>query len=48
MIRSGVAGSGGDLYNISNPYAGWKYDFGPSNFDIGKSSLPTSSIRFHC
>ena len=25
-------GSAGDLYNISNPYAGWKYDFGPSNF----------------
>jgi hypothetical protein len=25
--------SGGDLYNISNPYAGWKYDFGPSEFD---------------
>ncbi len=26
-------GSAGDLYNVSNPYAGWKYDFGPSNFD---------------
>lgn len=23
----------GDLGTISNPYAGWKYDFGPSNFD---------------
>jgi hypothetical protein len=26
-------GSAGDLYAISNPYAGWKYDFGPSAFD---------------
>ena len=26
-------GSGGDLYNISDPYAGWKYDFGPSAYD---------------
>jgi len=26
-------GSAGDLYNISNPYLGWKYDFGPSGFD---------------
>jgi Carboxypeptidase regulatory-like domain/TonB-dependent Receptor Plug Domain len=26
--------SAGDLGNISNPYAGWKYDFGPANFDI--------------
>jgi hypothetical protein len=25
--------SGGDLYNISDPYRGWKYDFGPSMFD---------------
>ena len=25
--------SAGDLGTISNPYAGWKYDFGPSNFD---------------
>jgi hypothetical protein len=25
--------SGGDLYQISNPYLGWKYDFGPSAFD---------------
>jgi hypothetical protein len=25
-------GSAGDLYNVSNPYLGWKYDFGPSNF----------------
>ncbi|MGB7493942.1 MAG: TonB-dependent receptor [Candidatus Acidiferrum sp.] len=23
-----------DLNNISNPYAGWKYDYGPSYFDI--------------
>jgi Carboxypeptidase regulatory-like domain len=26
-------GSGGDLNNVTNPYAGWKYDSGPSLFD---------------
>jgi Carboxypeptidase regulatory-like domain len=26
-------GSGGDLNNLTNPYAGWKYDSGPSPFD---------------
>ena len=26
--------SAGDLGTISDPYAGWKYDFGPSAFDI--------------
>jgi hypothetical protein len=26
--------SAGDLGNISNPYAGWKYDFGPAAYDI--------------
>ncbi len=26
-------GSGGDLNNVTNPYAGWKYDSGPSIFD---------------
>jgi hypothetical protein len=26
-------GAGGDLCNVSNPYLGWKYDMGPSNFD---------------
>jgi hypothetical protein len=30
----GISQSGGDLYNVSNPYAGWKYDYGPSAFDI--------------
>ena len=25
--------SAGDLGTISNPYAGWKYDFGPSTYD---------------
>jgi hypothetical protein len=30
----GVSSSGGDLGNISNPYQGWKYDFGPSGLDI--------------
>ncbi len=28
-----ATGSGGDLNNATNPYAGWKYDFGPSLFD---------------
>jgi Carboxypeptidase regulatory-like domain len=27
------SGSAGDLYNISDPYLGWKYDYGPSAFD---------------
>ena len=27
-------GDGGDLNSISNPYEGWKYDYGPSAFDI--------------
>jgi hypothetical protein len=26
-------GSGGDLNNLTNPYVGWKYDQGPSQFD---------------
>jgi hypothetical protein len=26
-------GSGNDLQNVSNPYAGWKYDSGPSEYD---------------
>jgi hypothetical protein len=26
-------GSGGDLQNVTNPYLGWKYNFGPSQFD---------------
>jgi Carboxypeptidase regulatory-like domain len=26
--------SAGDLGNISNPYLGWRYDYGPANFDI--------------
>jgi Carboxypeptidase regulatory-like domain len=26
-------GSAGDLYAISNPYEGWKYDYGPSYYD---------------
>src|SRR5450755_3361625 len=30
----GITESDGDLYDISNPYAGWKYDYGPSAFDI--------------
>jgi len=30
----GMTASQGDLSNISDPYQGWKYDFGPSAFDI--------------
>jgi hypothetical protein len=30
----GITESDADLYDISNPYAGWKYDYGPSAFDI--------------
>jgi hypothetical protein len=26
-------GSGGDLNNLTNPYAGWRYDSGPSIYD---------------
>jgi hypothetical protein len=26
-------GGGGDLVSVSNPYAGWKYDWGPSGYD---------------
>ena len=26
-------GGGGDLVSVSNPYAGWKYDIGPSGYD---------------
>lgn len=29
----GGTGNGGDLNNISNPYAGWRYDIGPSAYD---------------
>ncbi len=28
------SGDNGDLYNVSNPYLGWKYDYGPSPLDI--------------
>jgi hypothetical protein len=31
---AGSNSSAGDLGTISNPYVGWKYDFGPSAFDI--------------
>jgi hypothetical protein len=29
----GGTGNGEDLNNVTNPYAGWKYDVGPSSFD---------------
>jgi Carboxypeptidase regulatory-like domain len=28
-----LGGGSGDLNNVSNPYLGWKYDYGPSPFD---------------
>jgi hypothetical protein len=31
--NAGGNGSGGDLNNITNPYAGWRYDSGPSSYD---------------
>ena len=33
MDATTSTGSGGDLQNATNPYAGWRYDFGPSQFD---------------
>jgi hypothetical protein len=30
----GITESDGDLYNVSNPYQEWKYDYGSSAFDI--------------
>jgi hypothetical protein len=30
---TGNGGNGYDLNNVSNPYLGWRYDFGPSPFD---------------
>jgi hypothetical protein len=30
---NGGGSNGGDLTAISNPYAGWKYDWGPGDFD---------------
>jgi len=32
-IDSSNGGSGGDLANVSNPYAGWRFDQGPGNAD---------------
>jgi hypothetical protein len=32
-IDSSVGGSGQDLSNATNPYIGWRYDLGPSQFD---------------
>ena len=29
----GGTGNGGDLNNITNPYAGWRFDIGPSAYD---------------
>ena len=33
LSRSIDPNGGGDLGNVSNPYIGWRYDVGPSNFD---------------
>src|SRR5437762_1147323 len=32
-IDTSTGGSGGDLANVSNPYAGWRFDLGPGNSD---------------
>jgi len=32
-ISTGTGGGGGDLTHVSNPYAGWQYDVGPSGYD---------------
>src|SRR5262249_12602325 len=32
-IDSTTGGSGGDLANVSNPYAGWRFDSGPGAAD---------------
>jgi len=32
-IDSSTGGSSGDLANVSNPYAGWRFDVGPSGLD---------------
>ena len=39
----GITESDGDLYDISDPYRGWKYDYGPSAFDI-RSNLFTNFV----
>jgi hypothetical protein len=33
MDATTASGSGGDLNNATNPYAGWMYDYGPSVYD---------------
>ena len=33
MDSTTSTGSGGDLNNATNPYLGWNYDYGPSEFD---------------
>jgi len=33
MDATTASGSGGDLQNASNPYQGWRYDWGPSVYD---------------
>ncbi|HET9308734.1 MAG TPA: carboxypeptidase regulatory-like domain-containing protein [Candidatus Sulfotelmatobacter sp.] len=33
MDATTASGSGGDLQNATNPYAGWRYDWGPSVYD---------------
>jgi hypothetical protein len=32
-IDASTSGTSGDLANVSNPYAGWKFDVGPSGLD---------------
>jgi hypothetical protein len=33
MDSTSNTGSGGDLQNVTNPYAGWRFDWGPSVYD---------------
>jgi hypothetical protein len=33
MDSTSNTGSGGDLQNVTNPYQGWRYDWGPSVYD---------------
>jgi len=33
MDPTTATGSGADLQNVSNPYLGWRYDYGPSIYD---------------
>ena len=44
----GITASAGDLYDISDPYQGWKCDFGPSAFDIRSNFFTDFVYRIRC